>query len=78
MTWALEKMGDVLSKAATQAGKSARAKGEAERSEELPASPVPGRYDQPAIAVLPPQHQSNDIVNNLSKGCSSIVETMRS
>jgi hypothetical protein len=81
VTQALEKTGDVLSKAATQAGKSARAQGEAERDDEATAPSAARSYDQPTIAALPPQQQQqqqpNDILNNLSKGWSSVVETTR-
>lgn len=85
VTQALEKTGDALSKAATQAGKSARAQGET--AKEAPSSSAPEGYDQPTIAVLPPlpssqqqqlpQQQPNDILNHLSKGWSSVVETTR-
>jgi hypothetical protein len=77
VTQAFEKTGDAISKAATQAGKSARAKNEAavDKAEASPASPAPGRYDQPTIATLPPQRQ--ELLSNLSQGWSSVVETTR-
>ena len=84
VTQALEKTGDVLSKAATNAGKSARAKNEAAAAavvEESPACPAPGRYDEPTIAMLPPPppvvQRQDQLLTSLSLGWSSVVETTR-
>lgn len=77
MTQALEKTGDAISKAATQAGKSAREHEDdaAASSDPEPATTQTGRYDEPTIAALPEKRQ--EILNNLSQGWSSVVQSTK-
>ena len=82
MTQALEKTGDALSKAATNAGKSARShdnrpsataggEGDGNEDEEQKQS----AYDQPTIAAIPDKRQ--EMLQNLSQGWSSVVKTTK-
>jgi hypothetical protein len=80
VTNALEKTGDVLSKAATNAAKASRVASSNDNASpaivnDTPAAPAPGRYSEPTIATLPPQR--NELLSTLSQGWSNVVETTR-
>lgn len=79
VTQALEKTGDALSKAATNAGKSARTKGDAAAAEESPPDgSVSGLRDvEPAPGTIAAPRPEQQLLHNLSQGWSSVVETTR-
>jgi hypothetical protein len=90
MTQALEKTGDVITKAATNAGKSARKKGQQESvatattevtavgSSNISSS---GGYDaQPTIAAIPAPDSNNkgpELLHSISQGWSQMMENTR-
>ena len=90
MTQALEKTGDVISKAATNAGKSARTnkpgddgaddpKSEQQQQQQQQqggeAADSPTWYDQPTIAAIPDKRQ--EILSSLTQGWSNMLETTK-
>jgi hypothetical protein len=82
VTNALEKTGDVLSKAATNAAKASRVASSNDNAnaspavvDDTPAAPTPGRFSEPTIATLPPQR--NELLSTLSQGWSNVVESTR-
>ena len=79
MTQALEKTGDVISKAATNAGKTARNKpsdGPHEDAlEQQHEGETPTWYEQPTIAAIPDKRQ--EILSSFTQGLSHMLETTK-
>lgn len=77
MTQALEKTGDVLSKAATNAGKSARKKAQQETVTAAESSSIGGYYAQPTIVAIPTPDKGQDLLHSISQGWSQMMENTR-
>jgi hypothetical protein len=80
MTQALEKTGDVISKAATNAGKTARKKSEHTESVASAGSiSSGGSYAaQPTIAAIPvPDNKGPELLNSITQGWSQMMENTR-
>ena len=79
MTQALEKTGDVISKAATNAGKTARNKpGDGPQEDALEQQhegETPTWYEQPTIAAIPDKRQ--EILSSFTQGLSHMLETTK-